>query len=642
MYLAGQSGTGCTIIFKNGIYDFTTLEIQDTNTEVYRCWFVGVDVVNHLAEPVPGAQVTFQRNDFHTEYQGLTDDGGSIRYITLSQVLYKKVGPTTFNPFMLTVEKDGYYDNFTTRNVDSSNILEIVLYPANDAPELVRNIANFTTFQNAPDKQLADLREFFSDDSTHDDDLNYTINYNSNPADVEIFVRDKYHLTINTTKNKLFNGALHTKVRVSDPEGASTSSNIIYINVLEVPLKPEIRDFPNLELEEDSSMLTALYLYEYIDDPDTGYENLNIYISRNDHGDNVAVECVWDTLRIIPEKDYSGCELVEITASDNNFTVSHLFYVNVTPRNDAPEVAVTSPQFGELVFPNMTIEGVATDIDGDPLSLIVKYEGEETNFIIMEYFVVELDLSGYMGGEVWIYVKANDGKENSSVIQLKVTVIDILDIDSDGDGYPDSMDSDDDNDGVPDDSDAFPLDPAASIDGDGDGYPEEWNAGQSQENSNTGLWLDAFPNNKNEWMDTDGDGVGDNSDDFPHDPAASIDSDGDGDPDEWNTGKTADDSTTNLRLDAFPHDPAASLDSDGDGYPDLWKEGMNGTGSTTGLTLDVFPNDPSKHNYTSPEDDDNKTSSQDEGSPGFGIMGLIVGLIIFVLLAVVRRRGDTE
>ncbi|UCF08802.1 MAG: fibronectin type III domain-containing protein [Thermoplasmata archaeon] len=57
-------------------------------------------------------------------------------------------------------------------------------------------------------------------------------------------------------------------------------------------------------------------------------------------------------------------------------------------------------------------------------------------------------------------------------------------------------------------------------------------------------------------VDTDGDGFNDDDDAFPNDPAASVDTDGDGFPDEWNPGKTADDSTTGLKLDAYPDDPA--------------------------------------------------------------------------------------
>ncbi len=60
--------------------------------------------------------------------------------------------------------------------------------------------------------------------------------------------------------------------------------------------------------------------------------------------------------------------------------------------------------------------------------------------------------------------------------------------------------------------------------------------------------------------DTDGDGVDDIDDAFPNDPAASVDTDGDGQPDTWNPGYTAEDSTTNLTED---------LDDDGDGVLDV-------------------------------------------------------------------------
>ena len=94
-------------------------------------------------------------------------------------------------------------------------------------------------------------------------------------------------------------------------------------------------------------------------------------------------------------------------------------------------------------------------------------------------------------------------------------------------------------------------------DTDGDGYPNEWNEGKSHDDSTSvpKLILDEFPEDGSEWKDTDSDGIGDNSDAFPMDIAASIDTDGDGYPDEWNPGKTIVDSTTNLRLDAYPNDP---------------------------------------------------------------------------------------
>jgi len=86
------------------------------------------------------------------------------------------------------------------------------------------------------------------------------------------------------------------------------------------------------------------------------------------------------------------------------------------------------------------------------------------------------------------------------------------DIDTDGDGYIDSLD-------------AFPLDPTEWADSDGDGVGDN---------------ADAFPSDPSEWQDSDGDGVGDNADAFPSDPTEWQDSDGDG------VGDTAD---------YFPNDP---------------------------------------------------------------------------------------
>ena len=77
-------------------------------------------------------------------------------------------------------------------------------------------------------------------------------------------------------------------------------------------------------------------------------------------------------------------------------------------------------------------------------------------------------------------------------------------LDSDNDGIPDILDPDDDNDGFPDVSDAFRLDPTEHVDSDGDG------AGDNS---------DAFPNNPAEQLDTDRDGTGNNAD---------LDDDGDG------------------------------------------------------------------------------------------------------------------
>jgi len=75
--------------------------------------------------------------------------------------------------------------------------------------------------------------------------------------------------------------------------------------------------------------------------------------------------------------------------------------------------------------------------------------------------------------------------------------------------FTDYLPSDDsDGDGVANNEDAFPLDPAASLDGDRDGYPDAWNPGYSEEDSASGLVLDAFPEDAACWLSEHDDGTG--------------------------------------------------------------------------------------------------------------------------------------
>ncbi|WP_449602705.1 Ig-like domain-containing protein [Paenibacillus sp. Marseille-Q9583] len=198
-------------------------------------------------------------------------------------------------------------------------------------------------------------------------------------------------------------------------------------------------------------------------------------------------------------------------------------------------------------------------------------------------------------------------------------------LDTDGDGIPDSLDPDDDNDGLTDEEeivlgtnpkhpdsdhdgindkdDPFPLDATkpgngGELDTDGDGIPDSLDP----DDDNDGLTdeqeivLGTDPKK----ADTDGDGINDKDDPFPTDATKpgkvgdELDTDGDGipdslDPDDDNDGLTdeqenvlgtnpkhpdSDHDGINDKDDPFPTDAAkpgtvnGELDTDGDGIPD--------------------------------------------------------------------------
>ena len=162
------------------------------------------------------------------------------------------------------------------------------------------------------------------------------------------------------------------------------------------------------------------------------------------------------------------------------------------------------------------------------------------------------------------------------------------DIDTDGDGLPDSLlipncptsllvDEDDDGDGTSDTEDDYPLNPHLAKDTDGDGLPDYYNGPLS-----TFIVDD----------DDDGDGIPDTKDAFPLDPRESQDMDGDGLGDVSDSDRDGDGWLNQDELDCGT-DPSDTRDvpedSDGDGVcNELDATGVLdvlGTGPALGLGL---------------------------------------------------------
>lgn len=239
---------------------------------------------------------------------------------------------------------------------------------------------------------------------------------------------------------------------------------------------------------------------------------------------------------------------------------------------------------------------------------------------------------------------------DQSIVMVNHTgTFQVIEMDADGDGWPDV-------------DDALPNDPTQHEDFDGDGWGDDQSqptgdacvsiAGTSSEDRNgcvdsdgdgysdpDATWLshpfgaaDAYPNNPQQWHDTDGDGHGDeysfqvgsdglrqgeSGDAFANDPSQYRDLDGDGCGDNYSY---TDD--TGMRVneagDAFISDATQCNDFDGDGYGDnysftndsgglrvengdafpadylAWSD-LDGDGcptdSATGLAIDLYPTD---------------------------------------------------
>ena len=149
--------------------------------------------------------------------------------------------------------------------------------------------------------------------------------------------------------------------------------------------------------------------------------------------------------------------------------------------------------------------------------------------------VLNLCSSDHSKGPLDLRLVAVDGRGGQRALELKVLVNDER---SEAGGHLVMRTLDEDGDTVPFYLDAFPLDPSASGDTDDDGMPDDWNTGKSQVDSTSDPLLELDG-------DDDGDGVDDYLDQFPLDPTEWIDTDKDGlgdneDPDDDNDGLSDD------------------------------------------------------------------------------------------------------
>ena len=249
----------------------------------------------------------------------------------------------------------------------------------------------------------------------------------------------------------------------------------------------------------------------------------------------------------------------------------------------------------------------------------------------------------------------NDTNWKNAASQWEVISPTTTSVDSDGDGYEDSVDDfdndqtqhlDSDGDGYGDNAsgnnpDLYPQDSTQWADSDGDGYGD----------NPSGTNGDKLPQDSTQWFDSDGDGYGDNAsgnnpDLFPQDSTQWTDSDGDG----------YGDNPSGTNGDKFPQDSTQWFDSDGDGYgnnlggnnPDLCKNSPAGIPNEVGCVEAEILDSDGDGIIDAYDDCSNSDDGESVDSVGCEIpidwemrvkVGLaILGFIISTVLAVKKYR----
>lgn len=218
----------------------------------------------------------------------------------------------------------------------------------------------------------------------------------------------------------------------------------------------------------------------------------------------------WDgnKITLTPKSNLVCSKVYTVTITDdakdlagNSMSTSFIFSFTTEeessgPINHAPLLSVSSPN-SDIADDTFTIQWSVTDSDDDPLVINLYYDNDkypDNGKTSIEDGVgnsgsYNWDTSGLAEGNYYVYVTANDGKEEVGSYSGRLTIDHPEEIDTDEDGIPDILDSDDDNDGLLD-------------------IEEDVNQNGNLDEGETDP-LDS---------DTDGDGYDDDVDEFPRDP----------------------------------------------------------------------------------------------------------------------------
>jgi parallel beta-helix repeat protein len=335
-------------------------------------------------------------------------------------------------------------------------------------------------------------------------------------------------------------------------------------------------------------------------------DGINITGSREwKNGTSVySVQTNYETYRIIAYKERLGFGRNHIELDKNENII-----IKLNRKNEPPEIIDFEP--------NGTVEL----IEGNSQEFNITVDDEYIDYLLFDWYIDDIfTLRSKSRPLNYTTNYSSQGYHNIKVVVTdgifsdshtwNVNVIEIEDIDTDGDGIINKDDPDDDNDGYSDEMEIeFGTDKFDKLDhpedNDNDFIPNEID--DDIDNDSYKNSVDMFPYDPNEWENTDGDHWGDNRD--PDD-----DNDGYSDIDEVRTNSDPKDRNStppDMDNDYTPDD--IDYDRDGDGIPN---------------DSDAYPDDPDKYIDETIEKDTVKPVENETNTY------LILGVYIFVIISI--------
>ncbi|NLE39587.1 MAG: trypsin-like serine protease, partial [Pirellulaceae bacterium] len=151
--------------------------------------------------------------------------------------------------------------NNTTNGWDAA---AITVSHVNQAP-VISPLPDRSLNEDASLVNTIDLWAYVSDSETSDSGLTYSIVTNTNP-DCGVTINSQRYVNVNPVAN--WNGYSDVTIRVTDP-GGLYAQDTFRVTVNPVNDAPTIAALPDVSLNEDASLASAIDLWAYVSDPET-------------------------------------------------------------------------------------------------------------------------------------------------------------------------------------------------------------------------------------------------------------------------------------------------------------------------------------------------------------------------------------
>ncbi len=229
-------------------------------------------------------------------------------------------------------------------------------------PWLIEEIPDLELEEDGYSSTLLNLRDYFEDDRSPFEELNFTVKTLLNATRGRLFVTEEGYLGAdlqNGSENDNWYGNITAYIVCTDPGGLKVTSNIFTLHVYPVNDPPYVFRSPPAYIDEDEQFTFGYYYEDVEGDPVTvrlveGPENMTI----DENGTLYWTPTNWDV----------GPHNITVELSDGKDSSLHTFHITVNNTEDAPVIISSPPTIayvGHTYYYNVT----AYDIDlGDVLT----------------------------------------------------------------------------------------------------------------------------------------------------------------------------------------------------------------------------------------------------------------------------------